>query len=42
MMWGYRRLLDRMLATGFETPRTRARLTKGERLRMALLALAPA
>jgi squalene synthase HpnC len=42
MMWGYRRLLDRMLATGFGAPRTRARLTKGERLRMALLALAPA
>jgi phytoene/squalene synthetase len=42
MMWGYRRLLDRMLATGFDAPRTRARLTKGERLRMALLALAPA
>jgi hydroxysqualene synthase len=42
MMWGYRRLLDRMIATGFEAPRTRARLTKGERIRMALLALAPA
>ena len=42
MMWGYRRLLDRMLATGFGAPRTRARLTTGERIRMALLALAPA
>lgn len=42
MMWGYRRLLDRMLATGFGAPRARARLTRGERLRMALLALAPA
>jgi phytoene/squalene synthetase len=42
MMWGYRRLLDRMLATGFAAPRRRARLTRGERLRMALLALAPA
>jgi squalene synthase HpnC len=41
MMWGYRRLLDRMVATGFGAPRVRARLTKGERLRMALLALAP-
>jgi squalene synthase HpnC len=42
MMWGYRRLLDRMLAAGFDAPRRRARLTKGERIRMALLALAPA
>ena len=42
MMWGYRRLLDRMLATGFAAPRIRARLTKGERLRMAVLALMPA
>lgn len=42
MMWGYRRLLDRMLATGFGAPRVRARLTKAERVRMALLALTPA
>jgi squalene synthase HpnC len=42
MMWGYRRLLDRMIATGFAAPRVRARLTKGERIRMALLALSPA
>jgi len=40
MMWGYRRLLDRMLAAGFPL-RRRPRLTRGERLRMALLALAP-
>lgn len=42
MMWGYRRLLDRMLEAGFGAPRRRARLTKGERLRMALFALGPA
>ncbi len=42
MMWGYRRLLDRMLAQGFAHPRRRARLTKAERIRMALLAMAPA
>jgi phytoene/squalene synthetase len=42
MMWGYRRLLDRMLANGFAAPRTRARLTRGERVRMAMLAMAPA
>jgi squalene synthase HpnC len=42
MMWGYRRLLDRMLETGFDPPRVRARLTGADRLRMALLALAPA
>jgi phytoene synthase len=41
MMWGYRRLLDRMLAAGFAPPRRRARLTGAERLRMAALALAP-
>jgi phytoene synthase len=41
MMWAYRRLLDRMLAQGFAPPRTRARLTTRERLRMALLALGP-
>ena len=42
MMWGYRRLLDRMRDRGFGAPRARARLTKAERVRMALLALAPA
>ena len=42
MMWGYRRLLDRMLAQGFDPPRVRARLTRGEKLRMALVALGPA
>lgn len=42
MMWGYRRLLDRMRAQGFVAPRIRARLTTRERLQMALLAMAPA
>ncbi|WP_137179529.1 squalene/phytoene synthase family protein [Roseomonas sp. AR75] len=42
MMWGYRRLLDRMLAQGFGAPRMRARLTRGEKMRMALVALRPA
>ncbi len=41
MMWGYRRLLDRMLASGFAAPRARPRLTKPERIRMALLAMSP-
>jgi phytoene synthase len=41
MMWAYRRLLDRMLAQGFEAPRRRPRLTRGEKLRMALLAVTP-
>jgi phytoene/squalene synthetase len=41
MMWGYRRLLDRLLARGFGAPRGRVRLTRAEKLRMALLALAP-
>jgi squalene synthase HpnC len=41
MMWGYRRLLDRMLAAGFTAPRTRPRLSKSERIRMALLAMSP-
>ena len=35
-MWGYRRLLDRLLAQGFAPPRPR--LTRGEKLRMALAA----
>jgi squalene synthase HpnD/squalene synthase HpnC len=41
MMWGYRRLLDRMIARGFDHPRTRLRLTRAEKLRMAWLALRP-
>ncbi|MBU8536489.1 squalene/phytoene synthase family protein [Falsiroseomonas tokyonensis] len=41
MMWGYRRLLQRMLARGFAHPRTRPRLTRVEKLRMAWLALRP-
>jgi phytoene synthase len=41
MMWGYRRLFDRLRARGFATPRRRPRLSRGEKLRMALLALAP-
>lgn len=41
MMWAYRRLLDRMLAQGFDAPRARPRLTRGEKLRMALVAMAP-
>jgi phytoene/squalene synthetase len=42
MMWAYRRLLDRMVAQGFGAPRMRARLTRGEKVRMALVALRPA
>jgi phytoene synthase len=42
MMAGYRMLLDRMLARGFAAPRSRARLSRGEKLRMALVALRPA
>jgi phytoene/squalene synthetase len=42
MMWGYRRLLDRMVAAGFAAPRRRPRLTRGEKLRMAIIAMAPA
>ncbi|WP_376098863.1 hypothetical protein ACE7GA_09650 [Roseomonas sp. CCTCC AB2023176] len=41
-MWGYRRLLARLAARGFAAPRIRPRLSGGERVRMALLALAPA
>jgi phytoene synthase len=41
MMWGYRRLLARMLAQGFEPPRHRARLTGAERLRMLLESVRP-
>jgi phytoene synthase len=39
MMWGYRRILDHMLARGWSLPRGRARLTKGEKLRMAVFAV---
>ncbi len=42
MMWGYRRLLARLVAQGFGTPRGRVRLSAGERLRMAAVALRPA
>jgi phytoene synthase len=42
MMWGYRRLLDRMIARGFAPPRTRLRLTRAEKFRMAWLAMKPA
>ncbi len=41
MMWGYRRLFDRMQAQGFAFPRVRPRLTREEKLRMALLAMKP-
>lgn len=39
MMWGYRRLFERMQARGFAAPRIRPRLTRAEKLRMALLSL---
>lgn len=39
MMWGYRRLFDRLLARGFGPPRARPRLTAGEKARMAAYAL---
>jgi phytoene synthase len=42
MMWGYRRLFQRMQAAGFAAPRRRPRLTRAEKLRMALLSLVPA
>lgn len=38
MMWGYRRLLRRLLARGFVAPRLRPRLSRGEKARMALWA----
>jgi phytoene synthase len=39
MMWGYHRLFLRMLARGWAGERTRPRLTLGEKLRMAVMAL---
>ncbi|MFC7543612.1 squalene/phytoene synthase family protein [Siccirubricoccus deserti] len=39
MMWGYRRLLERMRARGWEGERPRLRLAKAEKLRMAWMAL---
>ena len=39
MMWGYRRLFDRLVARGFGPPRVRPRLTAGEKARMAAFAL---
>jgi phytoene synthase len=40
MMWGYRRLLDRLIARGFDGPRQpRPRLTAVEKLRMAVMTL---
>jgi phytoene synthase len=39
MMWGYRRLLERMRARGWDGDRSRLRLAKAEKLRMAWMAL---
>jgi phytoene/squalene synthetase len=39
MMWGYRRIFDRLVARGFGAPRARPRLTLGEKARMAAFAL---
>ena len=39
MMWGYRRLLERMAARGWSAPRPRPRLTRAEKGRMAWMAL---
>lgn len=39
MMWGYRRILDRMMQRGWEGERPRARLSKSEKLRMAAFAV---
>ncbi|WP_170979355.1 squalene/phytoene synthase family protein [Roseomonas sp. HF4] len=39
MMWGYRRIFDRLVARGFGPPRARPRLTAGEKARMAAYAL---
>lgn len=40
MMYGYRRILDGLMARGFAPPRARVRLSPGEKLGMALFALA--
>ena len=39
MAWGYRRLLDRLVARGWEGARPRPRLTTAEKLHMAWMAL---
>lgn len=39
MMWGYRRLLGRLIARGFAPPRARPRLTRAEKLHMTLAAI---
>jgi phytoene synthase len=39
MAWGYRRLLDRLVARGWEGARPRPRLSRAEKLRMAWMAL---
>ena len=39
MMWGYHRLFQRMFLRGWQGARARPRLTKGEKLRMAAMAL---
>lgn len=39
MAWGYGRLLERLVARGFAQRGARPRLTKGEKLRMAAMAL---
>jgi phytoene synthase len=39
MMWGYRRILDRMLRRGWEGERPRPRLSRPEKLRMAAFAV---
>ena len=39
MMWGYRRILLRLLARGWERRGERSRLTRTEKLHMAWMAL---
>ncbi|MCX7374934.1 MAG: squalene/phytoene synthase family protein [Alphaproteobacteria bacterium] len=39
MMWGYRRLFERLIARGWAGARPRPKLTTGEKLRMARMAL---
>ena len=39
MMWGYKRLMDRLVLRGWDGARPRPKLTKGEKLRMAWMAL---